>query len=130
MVNWSVSNSMDADWCQRCLEEAIEMHGKPEIINTDQGSQFTSEVFANFVLSQDIKLSMDGKGRATDNAFIERLWRSVKYEKLYLNPPKDGTGLYLLLAEYFNYYNIERRHTSIDDQRPCDLYRTRQKQAA
>ncbi|PIB34587.1 integrase [Reichenbachiella sp. 5M10] len=130
VVNWSVSNSMDAEWCQRCLEEAIETHGKPEIINTDQGSQFTAEVFANFVLGQDIKLSMDGKGRAIDNAFIERLWRSVKYEKLYLNPPKDGMDLYLLIAEYFNYYNMERRHTNIEDQRPIDLYQTTQKQAA
>ncbi|MCV9385290.1 IS3 family transposase [Reichenbachiella ulvae] len=130
VVNWSVSNSMDADWCLNCLEEAIETHGKPEILNTDQGSQFTSEVFANFVLSQDIKLSMDGKGRAIDNAFIERLWRSVKYEKLYLNPPKDGMDLYLLVAEYFNYYNMERRHTSIENQRPIDLYQTTQKQAA
>ena len=65
VINWSVSNSMDADWCQRCLDEAIETHSKPEIINTDQGSQFTSESFANFVINQKIKLSMDGKGRAT-----------------------------------------------------------------
>ncbi|UXP34203.1 DDE-type integrase/transposase/recombinase [Reichenbachiella agarivorans] len=130
VVNWSVSNSMDADWCRNCLEEAIETHEKPEILNTDQGSQFTSEVFANFVLSQDIKLSMDGKGRAIDNAFIERLWRSVKYEKLYLNPLKDGMDLYLLMAEYFNYYNMERRHTSIKDQRPFDLYQITQKQVA
>ena len=122
VTNWSVSNSMDADWCQQCLEEAIETHGKPEIINTDQGSQFTAESFANYVLNQEIKLSMDGKGRAIDNAFIERLWRSVKYEKIYLYPPKDGTDLYLLLAEYFNYYNRERRHSGIDDQIPEQLY--------
>lgn len=130
VVNWSVSNSMDAEWCKSCLEEALETHGKPEIINTDQGSQFTSEVFANHVIGQGIRLSMDGKGRAIDNAFIERLWRSVKYEKLYLNPPKDGTDLYLLLAEYFNYYNIERRHTGIDDQIPLELYFQLNKEAA
>lgn len=129
-VNWSVSNSMDAEWCRNCLEEAIEMHGKPEIINTDQGSQFTSDIFANYVLDQGIDLSMDGKGRAIDNAFIERLWRSVKYEKLYLYPPKDGTDLYLLLAEYFNYYNIERRHSGIDDQIPEQLYFLLNKEAA
>jgi putative transposase len=122
VVNWSVSNSMDADWCKNCLEEAIEIHGKPEIINTDQGSQFTSEVFTNYVLEQDVRLSMDGKGRAIDNAFIERLWRSVKYEKLYLNPPQDGVDLYLKVAEYFNYYNRERRHTGISDQIPEQLY--------
>ena len=122
VINWSVSNTMDAEWCQQMLEQAIEVHGKPEIINTDQGSQFTSDVFSLFVLKQDIRPSMDGKGRAIDNAFIERLWRSVKYEKLYLNPPKDGTELYLSLAEYFNYYNHERRHTGIDNLIPEQLY--------
>ncbi len=122
VVNWSVSNTMDAEWCKQTLEEAIQMHGKPEILNTDQGSQFTSEVFSNFVLNEGIRLSMDGKGRATDNAFIERLWRSVKYEKLYLNPPKDGIDLYLHLAEYFNYYNTERRHTRIENKIPATQY--------
>lgn len=122
VINWSVSNTMDAEWCQQMLEQAIEMHGRPEIINTDQGSQFTSEVFSEYVLKQEIRLSMDGKGRAIDNAFIERLWRSVKYEKLYLNPPKDGTELYLSLAEYFHYYNHERRHTGINDLIPEQLY--------
>lgn len=122
VVNWSVSNTMDAEWCRQTLQEAIEMYGKPGIINTDQGSQFTSEVFSEYVIGQGIRLSMDGKGRAIDNAFIERLWRSVKYEKLYLNPPKDGIGLYLLLAEYFNYYNTERRHTGIKDMKPDQLY--------
>ena len=130
VVNWSVSNSMDADWCQRCLEEAIEMHGKPDILNTDQGSQFTSETCANYVVKQGIRLSMDGKGRAIDNAFIERLWRSVKYEKLYLYPPKNGTDLYLMLAEYFNYYNLERRHAGIDDQIPEERYLQLKKEAA
>ncbi|UTW62867.1 IS3 family transposase [bacterium SCSIO 12741] len=103
VVNWSISNSMDAAWCRATLQDAIEMHGKPEIINTDQGSQFTAEEFSSFVLKQGIRLSMDGKGRATDNAFIERLWRNIKYEKLYLNPPTDGLDLYLKTAEYFNY---------------------------
>lgn len=125
VVNWSVSNTMDADWCKNVLQEAIESHGKPEIINTDQGSQFTSEIFSNYVLNQDIKLSMDGKGRAIDNAFIERLWRSVKYEKLYLNPPNDGISLYLSLAEYFNYYNMVRRHSGIDNQIPVELYQNK-----
>ncbi|SFC66155.1 Integrase core domain-containing protein, partial [Flagellimonas taeanensis] len=95
----------------------------PDILNTDQGSQFTAEEFANYVLGQGIRLSMDGKGRATDNAFIERLWRNVKYEKIYLNPPRDGMDLYLLLAEYFDYYNHERRHQSIDYERPIDLFK-------
>jgi putative transposase len=130
VVNWSVSNTMDAEWCKQTLEEAIQMHGKPEIVNTDQGSQFTSDIFSQYVLKQGVRLSMDGKGRAIDNAFIERLWRSVKYEKLYLNPPKDGIDLYLLLTEYFNYYNIERRHTGIEDMKPEQLYYQLNKKAA
>ena len=104
------------------MEEAIDIYGKPEIVNTDQGSQFTSDEFSGTVLGREIKLSMDGKGRATDNAFIERLWRSVKYEKIYLNPPNDGLELFLLLAEYFAYYNNERRHESIDYDRPIDIF--------
>lgn len=122
VVHWSVSNSMDAEWCTQLLNEAVEMHGKPEIINTDQGSQYTSEIFVEAVLSAGIKLSMDGKGRATDNAFIERLWRSVKYEKVYLNPPVDGKHLDLMMQEYFEYYNNQRRHTSIEDEKPVEKY--------
>lgn len=123
VLNWSVSNSMDSQWCTDTLEEAIAEHGKPEIINTDQGSQFTADEFSSFVLNNEIRLSMDGKGRATDNAFIERLWRNVKYEKLHLNPPKDGMDLYLQLAEYFNYYNHNRRHEAINYDRPIDIYK-------
>lgn len=130
VVNWSVSNTMDAHWCAQMLEEAIETHGRPEIVNTDQGSQFTSDAFTQCVLSKGIKLSMDGKGRATDNAFIERLWRSVKYEQIYLNPPTDGTDLYRSLAQYFNYYNTERRHTGINNQIPQILYYQAEKIAA
>lgn len=130
VVNWSVSNTMDAEWCRQTLEEAIKIHGKPEIINTDQGSQFTSDTFSEYVLGQQIRLSMDGKGRAIDNAFIERLWRSVKYEKLYLYPPKDGIGLYQSLAEYFNYYNCERRHSGINNQIPNQKYIQQLKKAA
>jgi len=130
VINWSVSNTMDAEWCRTAVEEAIEMHGKPEIINTDQGSQFTSEVFSNYVLKENIRLSMDGKGRAIDNAFIERLWRSVKYEKLYLNPPNDGIDLYLSLAEYFTYYNRERRHLGIKNKIPEQLYHQQNIEAA
>ena len=123
VVNWSISNSMDAEWCKDVLEEAIELHGKPEIINTDQGSQFTSDIFTQAVLSKDIRLSMDGKGRAIDNAFIERFWRSIKYEKLYLNPPDDGLGLYQLCFEYVEYYNQVRRHSSLEDRIPTELFK-------
>ena len=117
VANWSVSNTiMDAEWCRHTLEQAIATHGKPEVINTDQGSQFTSDTFSQCVIDQHIRLSMEGKGRAIDNAFIKRAWRSVKYEKLYLDTPKDGIGLYQSLAQYFRYYNLERRDSGINNQ--------------
>jgi putative transposase len=130
VVNWSVSNTMDAQWCKETLEEAIALHGKPEIINTDQGSQFTSEVFTHYVLSNGIKLSMDGKGRAIDNVFIERLWRSVKYESIYLNPPESGIDLYQQMDDYFIRYNTKRRHQGIDNQIPAERYLVKQQKAA
>src|SRR5690606_24886122 len=102
--------------------QAVEKYGNAEIINTDQGGQYTSDVFVERVKSHKMKLSMDGKGRATDNAFIERLWRSVKYEKLYIFKPENGLEAYLLCDEYFTYYNYERRHSSIEDHRPADLF--------
>jgi putative transposase len=130
VLNWSVSNTMEASWCAEVLQEAIETNGKPEIVNTDHGSQFTSEVFTHTVLSNDIKLSMDGKGRAIDNVFIERLWRSVKYESVYLNPPDSGTHLYRQLDYYFNFYNHQRRHQGIDNQIPFKRYLIKQQKAA
>tara|TARA_R110002096_G_C14510601_1_gene716106 strand:- start:70 stop:894 length:825 start_codon:yes stop_codon:yes gene_type:complete len=130
VIHWSLSNTMDAQWCKNTLEEAIIMHGKPEIVNTDQGAQFTSEVFTASVLDKDIKLSMDGKGRALDNAFIERLWRSVKYEKVYLNPPDDGLELHHMLEDYFTYYNTQRRHSGIQNQIPERLYYKTENKAA
>ena len=123
VVGWSLSNSMDAAWVKRCLEASIDQYGKPEILNTDQGAQFTSKEFPQFVLDHGIKLSMDGKGRATDNAFIERLWRSVKYEHVYLYPHEDGIQLYQGLKAYFYRYNFERRHQSIQDEVPSSWYR-------
>ena len=130
VLNWSVSNSMDAQWCKETLEEAIDRHGQPEIINTDQGSQFTSEVFTHSVLSRNIKLSMDGKGRAIDNVFIERLWRSVKYESIYLNPPESGVNLYRQLKTYFDFYNHRRRHQGIEDEIPYNRYLKQERKAA
>ena len=91
---------MEAEWCAAFIQEAFEKCGKPKILNTDQGAQFTSDVFTSTVLSSEVKLSMDGKGRATDNAFIERLRRSVKYEKIYIHPPKDGIDLFRKLEDY------------------------------
>lgn len=124
VLNWSISNSMDAKWVSEVMEDTIEQYGPPEIVNTDQGSQYTSEDFVSVILNekQQTKLSMDGKGRATDNAFIETLWKSIKYEKIYLSPPKDGVDLYQKVAEYFEYYNCQRQHSSIDDKVPQALY--------
>jgi putative transposase len=122
VVNWSISNTMDAQWCAEVFEEAVQRHGRPQIINTDQGSQYTSEEFTEAVKKQKVKLSMDGKGRATDNAFIERLWRTVKYEKIYLNPPTSGKHLSKMVDNYFEYYNEKRWHSSIEDNTPEQVY--------
>ena len=130
VLNWSVSNVMDAQWCKETLEEAIEIHAEPEIVNTNQGSQFTSEEFTGFVLSNEIRLSMDGKGRAIDNVFIERLWRSVKYESIYLNPPDSGIDLYQQLKRYFYFYNNERRHQGINNQIPIERYELKRQKVA
>ncbi len=122
VLHWSLSNSMEAEWCKEALEETLLLHEKPGILNTDQGSQFTSDVFSSYVLGQDIRLSMDGKGRATDNAFIECLWKNIKYEKIYKCEIRDGQHLFELIHEYFVYYNLNRRHTSIKNMFPNDLY--------
>jgi putative transposase len=123
VLNWSLSNSMTSRWCKQTLDEAIQQFGKPEIINTDQGSQFTAEEFSLYVANDlEIRLSMDGKGRAIDNIFIERLWRSVKYEHVYLFPASDGLECYQGLKTYFRYYNEERRHQSLEDQTPLTVF--------
>ena len=123
VVNWSISNTMSAEWCCEVLEQAIEVHGKPEIHNTDQGSQFTSEVYIEALKKHGIQISMDGKGRAIDNIIIERLWRSVKYEHVYLHTPADGVALYEGLSKYFAFYNRERLHQSLGYLAPEVLYK-------
>lgn len=122
VLNWSVSNTMSAEWCTEVVREAMEKYGKPEIFNTDQGSQFTSNDFTTQLLDREIKISMDGKGRAIDNIFIERLWRSVKYEHIYLHSAQDGVELYSGLNNYFEFYNTERLHQSLDYQVPASRY--------
>lgn len=119
VVNWSISNTMTAEWCSQVIREATEQHGIPEILNTDQGSQFTSEAFTGLVKEKGIQISMDGKGRAIDNIFVERLWRSVKYEHIYLRVPNDGVMLYEGLNEYFRFYNHHRPHQSLGYQSPA-----------
>ena len=122
VVQWSLSNTMSAEWCTEVLQEAIKNHGVPEIFNTDQGSQFTSEVFINTLIGNGIEISMDGKGRALDNIFIERLWRSVKYENVYLNVYENGLSLWKGLDQYFQFYNHERLHQSLDYHTPKQKY--------
>jgi Transposase and inactivated derivatives len=127
IVGWSISNTMDAEWCTETLKEAIRKHGVPEIINTDQGAQYTSEEFTNYVKSlkqEGLQLSMDGKGRATDNAYIERFWRSVKYEHIYLNPTNDSVKLYKGIEGYIKYYNNELRQWNLSNETPKTVYAT------
>ena len=125
VLNWKLSNTMTIDFCKACLQEAIDNYGSPQIFNSDQGSQFTSENYINIWKEnkmEHVQVSMDGRGRATDNAFIERLWRNVKYEKIYLNAYETGPELMLALTEYFNFYNHERGHQSLNYQTPAELY--------
>ncbi len=129
ILSWSLSNTMEAEWCLEVVRDAITKYGKPEIFNTDQGAQFTSEIFSKFIVDQGIKLSMDGKGRATDNAFIERFWRSLKYEHIYLQPRQDGLSLYRGIHRYITWYNERRRHSSLEDQRPKQVYEQTLKRA-
>ena len=122
VLNWSVSNTMTADWCAGVLQETIVEYGKPEIFNTDQGSQYTSEVHTSLLINNNIKISMDGKGRAIDNIFVERLWRSVKYENVYLRAYTGTLELYNGLKDYFEFYNNERYHQSLNYQTPSQMY--------
>lgn len=123
VLKWSLSNTMHAEWCRDLIALAISEYGKPEIVNTDQGVQYTSLEFSKFVTGSGIKLSMDGKGRATDNAFIERLWRTVKYENIRFDDYTDGTTLAKGLKQFFERYNHKRRHSSIDYQFPIELFK-------
>lgn len=122
VVSWGVSNSLTSEASLKVVKEAVEEFGCPQIINSDQGSQFTCQEWINFWQDKTTKISMDGKGRAIDNIFIERLWRTIKYNHVYLRPAKDGLELYKGLQEYFKYYNYERSHQGINRKKPFDLY--------
>lgn len=122
VLNWSINNTMTAEWCSEVLQETIDQFGKPEIFNTDQGSQYTSEEHTKILLDNDIKISMDGRGRAIDNIFVERLWRTVKYENVYLQSYTDGLSLYNGLKDYFKFYNNERFHQSLSYKTPYQMY--------
>lgn len=125
IVGWSLSNTMEAEWVVNVLQTAILTHGKPEIINSDQGSQFTSEEYVAYVKSlETVKISMDGKGRAIDNVFIERFWRTIKYEKLYLLELVTGEQVRQACEEFISYYNHKRDHSSLDDKTPENVYKS------
>ena len=122
VLSWRLSNTLDTSFCIEALEEAIENYGAPEIFNTDQGSQFTSDDFTGVLKEHGIKISMDGKGRWIDNVFVERLWRSVKYEEVYIKAYDDIRVARKSLGIYFEFYNSERRHQSLDRRTPDQVY--------
>lgn len=121
VISWELSTSLEADFCVLALERALEKD-KPEIFNSDQGSQFTSMAFTKVLKSNDIKISMDGRGRVFDNIFIERLWRSLKYEKVYLSEWKKVVEARNGIREYFNFYNYKRPHQGLKDKRPFEIH--------
>ena len=126
VLAWRLSNTLTADFCAAALQEAIARYGQPEIFNTDQGSQFTSEEFTGVLKAQGIQISMDGRGRCHDNLFVERLWWTVKHEWVYLRPAANGIEQKKSLAEFFDGYNRRRPHQSVDWQTPDEAYFGRQ----
>jgi putative transposase len=122
VLTWRLSNTMDASFCVDALNEALARYGKPEIFNTDQGSQFTSFDFTGVLKAAEITISMDGRGRCMDNIFIERLWRSLKYEAVYLHELTDGFKAERVIAEWIDFYNTERPHSALGDQTPAETY--------
>jgi putative transposase len=124
VLAWRLSNTLDAGFCVDCLEQSLLAYGTPEIFNTDQGCQFTSEAFTDRLKSHDIAISMDGRGRALDNIFVERLWRSVKHEDVYLKGYANMPELQLGLTKYFEFYNTERTHQSLNYNTPDRVYQT------
>jgi len=121
VISWRLSNTLDSDFCVEALEEALHT-GKPDIFNTDQGVQFTSKDFTKCLEGAEVRISMDGKGRALDNIFVERLWRSVKYENIYLKDYQNGTDLYYGMEDYFSFYNTIRPHQSLEYKVPVDVH--------
>ena len=122
VLAWRLSNTMDASFCVEALEEALNRYGSPDIFNTDQGSQFTSFDFTGVLRQAEIAISMDGRGRCMDNIFIERLWRSLKYEAVYLHELTDGFKAERVIGEWIGFYNTERPHSSLDGDTPAEAY--------
>jgi putative transposase len=121
VLSWRLSNTLDSDFCVEALKEALQ-YGAPDIFNTDQGSQFTSEAFTGLLLENGIQISMDGKGRAMDNIFVERLWRTVKYENIYLNSYGTIPKVQFGLGDYFEFYNNDRLHQALNYLTPAEVY--------
>jgi putative transposase len=122
VLSFRLSNTLDASFCIEALEEALERYGAPEIMNTDQGSQFTSEGFTSVLEANNVKISMDGRGRWLDNVFIERLWRSVKYEEVYVKAYENIPEARRELAAYFDLYNQRRKHQGLEGRTPDEVY--------
>ena len=131
VLAWQLSNTLDASFCVEALKEAIAKYGKPEIMNTDQGSQFTGSAWITTLTEANVKISMDGRGRYLDNIFIERLWRSLKQEAVYLHELQDGFQAKRVIKEWITFYNTERPHTALDKRSPDDaLFDTERTQKA
>ena len=126
VLSWRLSNSLEAGFCVDCLEDALRIYGNPDLFNSDQGAQFTSEAFTGVLKREEITISMDGRGRALDNIFVERLWRSVKHEDVYLKGYASLGELTIGLVEYFTFFNGERPHQSLGYQTPNTVYQTAQ----
>ncbi len=122
VLAWRISNTLTADFCIEAIEEAIKRYGKPEIFNTDQGSQFTGSQFISLLTGHGIRISMDGKGCWRDNVFVERLWRSVKYEEVYLHAYQNVPEAQAGIARYFAFYNARRSHSALDRRTPDHVY--------
>jgi putative transposase len=122
VLSWRLSNTLDTNFCVEALKDAMARYGRPEIFNTDQGSQFTSFAFTRVLKDAGIRISMDGKGRWMDNVMIERLWRSLKYECVYLNAYETGSELREGIGRWINFYNEQRPHSSLDDKTPYEAY--------
>ena len=121
VLSWRLSNTLDAGFCVEALEEALK-NGRPEIFNTDQGAQFTGEAFTELLEQHGVRISMDGKGRYSDNLFIERLWRTVKYEEVYLKAYQGGRDARIGLGSYFSFYNTERPHQALSYRTPAEVF--------
>ncbi len=122
VLSWRLSNTMEADFCLEALEEALACHGRPEIFNTDQGSQFTSPRFTEVLTDAGVRVSMDGRGRWMDNVFIERLWRSLKYECIYLHAFETGSEARAGIGKWITYYNTARPHSALGGRTPVEVH--------